>query len=155
MPVALHRLMSRPLTDDETRAFLSEGTRTAKLAWVTKSGRPAVTPVWFVLDEHDRGFDLVFNTAKQSGKAKAFGRDPHVSILVDDERPPFALVKLDGVVELTEDPEERRAFATRIGRRYMGADRAAEFGERNGGDDEWLVRFRPDRMTAVGDIAGY
>jgi len=147
--------MPQQLTDDETRAFLSDGTRTAKLAWVTKSGRPAVTPVWFVLDEHDDGFDLVFNTGKRAGKAKAFARDPHVSIIVDDERPPFGLVKLDGRVELTDVPDERRAFATRIGGRYMGDDRAEEFGARNGGDDEWLVRFRPERITAVADIAGH
>jgi hypothetical protein len=114
--------MARPLDDDETRAFLSEGIRTAKLAWVTKSGRPAVTPVWFV---------------------------------VDDERPPFSLVRLDGRVELSDDPQERLAFATRIGGRYMGADLAEEFGARNGGDDEWLVRFRPERITAVTDVAGY
>lgn len=147
--------MSRTLNDAETRAFLGTGTRTAKLAWVTKSGRPAVTPVWFVLDERDDGFDLVFNTAKQSGKAKVFVRDPHVSIVVDDEQPPFGLVKLDGSVELSDDATEKRAFATRIGSRYMGPDRAEEFGKRNGGDDEWLVRFRPTRMTAVTDIAGY
>ena len=147
--------MSRPLNDDQTRAFLSAGTRTAKVAWVTKSGRPTVTPIWFVLDERDDGFDLVFNTGKESGKAKAFARDPHLSIIVDDERPPFAMVKLDGRVELTEDPAERLAFATRIGGRYMGEARADEFGKRNGGDDEWLVRFRPDRIVAVADIAGY
>ena len=149
------RTMATPLNDDETRAFLSEGTRTAKLAWVTKSGRPAVTPVWFVVDEHEDGFDLVFNTAKAAGKAKAFARDPHVAIIVDDERPPFGLVRLDGRVELSENREERLAFATRIGGRYMGADRAEEFGARNGGDDEWLVRFRPERITAVSNIAGY
>ncbi len=147
--------MARPLDDHETRAFLSDGTRTAKLAWVTRSGRPAVTPVWFVLDERDDGFDLVFNTAKAAGKAKAFARDPRVSIVVDDERPPFGLVRMDGRVELSDEPDERRAFATRIGARYMGADRAEEFGARNGGDDEWLVRFRPERVTAAADIAGY
>jgi len=147
--------MSRQLNDEETRAFLSEGTRTAKLAWVTRSGRPAVTPIWFVIDERDDGFDLVFNTAKESGKGKAFARDPHVSIVVDDERPPFGLVKLDGRVELTDDPDEKRAFATRIGGRYMGAERAEEFGARNGGDDEWLVRLRPDWTSAVADIAGH
>ncbi len=147
--------MARQLDDTETRAFLEFGTRTAKLAWVTKSGRPAVTPIWFVLDHREDGFDLLFNTAKAAGKAKAFARDGHVSIIVDDERPPFGMVKLDGSVELTEDPAERRAFATRIGARYMGADRAEEFGARNGGDDEWLVRFRPDRVSAVADIAGY
>ncbi len=146
--------MARPLDDEETRRFLASGTRTGKLAWVTKSGRPAVTPVWFVVDERADGFDIVFNTAKASGKAKAFARDPRVSLVVDEEHPPYGLVKLDGVVELSDEPESRRAFATRIGGRYMGPDRAEEFGLRNGGDDEWLVRLRPERVTAVTDITG-
>lgn len=146
--------MARPLDLDETRGFLASGTRTGKLAWVTKSGRPAVTPVWFVLDERADGFDLVFNTAKASGKAKAFARDPRVSLVVDEELPPYGLVTLDGVVELRDDPGPKRAFATRIGARYMGTDRADEFGLRNGGDDEWLVRLRPERITAVTDITG-
>ncbi|MEZ5244881.1 MAG: PPOX class F420-dependent oxidoreductase [Acidimicrobiales bacterium] len=146
--------MARPLDDEETRAFLATGTRTGKLAWVTKSGRPAVTPVWFVLDEHDAGFDLVFNTARASGKAKAFARDPRVSLVVDEEHPPYGFVKIDGQVELIDEPTTRLAFATRIGGRYMGADRAEDFGARNGGDDEWLVRLRPDRVTAFADISG-
>lgn len=33
----------------EQRAFLLEGTRTAKLATVRKDGRPHVVPVWFEL----------------------------------------------------------------------------------------------------------
>ena len=146
--------MARQLDDAETRAFLRAGTRTGKLAWVTKSGRPAVTPIWFLLDEHEGGFDLVFNTAKTAGKAKAFARDPRVSLVVDEERPPYGFVKIDGWVELTDDPEARRAFATRIGGRYMGEDRAEDFGARNGGDGEWLVRLRSDRVRAVTDITG-
>ena len=43
----------RPMSDDETRAFLSEGTRTGKLAWVGRDGSPHVAPVWFVLDGDD------------------------------------------------------------------------------------------------------
>jgi PPOX class probable F420-dependent enzyme len=146
--------MARPLDDEETRAFLAAGTRTGKLAWVTKSGRPAVTPIWFVLDEHDGGFDLVFNTTKASGKAKAFARDPRVSLVVDEECPPYGFVKIDGRVELVDEPDSRRALATRIGGRYMGQDRAEAFGARNGGDDEWLVRLRPDKVTALADISG-
>ena len=50
--------MGRAMSDDERRAFLTEGTRTAKLATVRADGRPHVAPVWFVLD----GDVVVFNT---------------------------------------------------------------------------------------------
>jgi hypothetical protein len=37
----------------------------------------------------------------------------------------------------------------------MGADRAAEFGERNTVDGELLVRLHADHVLAQADIAGY
>ena len=46
------------MTDEEWRAFVLEGTRTAKVATVRPDGRPHVAPVWFVLD----GDDVVFTT---------------------------------------------------------------------------------------------
>ena len=56
----------RDMTHVEAIAFLSEGTRTGKLATTSADGRPHVTPVWFVVD----GDDLVFNTWHTSAKAK-------------------------------------------------------------------------------------
>ena len=37
----------------------------------------------------------------------------------------------------------------------MGADRAAEFGERNAIDGELLVRLHADHVFAQADVAGY
>jgi PPOX class probable F420-dependent enzyme len=141
------------MTDEETRAFLSYGTRTGKLAWTAPSGQPHVAPIWFVLDDGAAALELVFNTDADSAKGRALRRDPRVSLLVDDERPPFAFVKLTGTVTISEDLDELAAWATRIGGRYMGADRAAEFGRRNGVPGELLVRLRPDRVIAQADIA--
>src|SRR5512147_181465 len=42
--------MSEKLTDEEWRAFVSEGTRTGKLSTVHADGSPHVAPVWFLLD---------------------------------------------------------------------------------------------------------
>jgi hypothetical protein len=77
-----------------------------------------------------------------------------VSFLVDDERPPFAFVKLTGPVTLSEDLDDVRRWAARIGGRYMGAERAEEFGARNGVPGELLVRLRPARVLASRDVAG-
>jgi PPOX class probable F420-dependent enzyme len=141
------------MTDEETRAFLSYGTRTGKLAWTAPSGQPQVAPIWFVLDDEAAALELVFNTDADSAKGRALRRDPRVALLVDDERPPFAFVKLTGTVTISEDLDELAAWATRIGGRYMGGDRADEFGRRNGVPGELLVRLRPDRVIAQADIA--
>jgi len=141
----------REMTSEETRAFLLTGTRTGKLAWVASSGAPHVAPIWFELD----GDDIVFNTHRQTGKAKAMTREGRVSLLVDMEAPPYAFVKIDGTVTFDDDPGRVRALATRIGARYMGADRAEEFGERNSTSGELIVRLTPAKITALDDVAGY
>ncbi|HSP03808.1 MAG TPA: PPOX class F420-dependent enzyme, partial [Acidimicrobiales bacterium] len=76
-----------------------------------------------------------------------------VSMVVDDEHPPYSFVKVDGTVTLSEDLDEVRRFATIIGGRYMGADLAEEFGARNGVPGELLVRVHPTRVLAAYDIA--
>src|SRR6266513_390312 len=124
--------MSRSMTRDEWRAFVGHGTRTGKLATVRRDGRPHVVPIWFVLD----GDDLVFTTGARSVKGMALRRDPRVCLCVDDERPPYAFVTIDGTAALSEDAGELLRFATSIGGRYMGADRAEEFGRRNAAVDD-------------------
>lgn len=138
------------MTDDERRAFLLEGTRTGKLAWVGKDGRPHVAPIWFVLD----GDDVLFNTHEESGKAKALKRDGRASMVVDDQAPPYSFVKVDGTISFDNDLDAVRALATTIGGRYMGADRADEFGDRNGVPGELVVRLTPTKITAAADVSG-
>jgi len=142
--------MAHSMTPEEVRAFLSHGTRTAKLATSGPGGRPHVMPVWFVLD----GDELVFTTGGDSVKGRNLRRDPRAAVVVDEEVAPYAFVHLRGNVTLSEDPEELRRFATAIGGRYMGADRAEEFGRRNAVPGELLVRLRPERVIAEADVAG-
>jgi len=138
------------MTADEARAFLLERPRTAKLATVRADGRPHVAPVWFDLD----GAQLVFTTWHTTVKAANLRRDPRVSLCVDDEAPPFAFVIVEGIVALSENLDELRAWATRIAGRYMGAAQAAAFGARNGVPGEILVRVQPTRIIGQGAIAG-
>lgn len=137
------------MTDDQWRAFVSAGTRTGKLATVRDDGSPHVVPIWFVLD----GDDFVFNTGKTTVKGRNLARDGRVSLCVDDEDPPFSFVSLFGRAELSEEPDALRHWATRIGARYMGEDRAEEFGTRNAVPGELLVRVRIDKVIAEAGLA--
>jgi PPOX class probable F420-dependent enzyme len=134
----------RRMTEQEWRAFVMEGTRTAKVATARKDGRPHVVPVWFVLD----GEDVVFTTAASSVKGQSLRRDPYACLCVDDQTPPFSFVMVEGPVELSTDLDELRRVTTRIGARYMGAERAEEFGARNAVEGELLVRLRPTHVLA-------
>lgn len=133
----------------EVVEFLMTGTRTGMLGYLASDGRPLVAPVWFLVeDDH-----LVFNTAAGTAKGKALQRDPRVVMTVDDPHPPFSFVQVQGVAELSDDPTALRDIATRIGGRYMGADRAEEFGRRNGVPGELIVRVRPTKVIAAFNLA--
>ncbi|MFB7495750.1 PPOX class F420-dependent oxidoreductase [Streptomyces sp. NPDC056161] len=141
--------MAQKMTDEEWRAFVSDGTRTGKLSTVRADGSPHVAPIWFLLD----GDDVVFNTGKETVKGRNLARDGRVALCVDDDRPPFHFVVLNGQARLSEDLDEIRHWATRIGARYMGEERAEEFGARNGVPGELLVRVAVDKVVAVRDLA--
>jgi PPOX class probable F420-dependent enzyme len=138
------------MTDPAWREFVSVGTRTGKRATTRADGRPHVVPIWFVLD----GDDLVFNTGAQTIKGRSLTRTGWASICVDDDRPPYSFVAVSGPVRISTDVEDMLAYATRIGGRYMGEDRAEEFGRRNAVEGELLVRLRAEHVYALGDVAG-
>jgi PPOX class probable F420-dependent enzyme len=89
----------REMSQAERRAFLTEGTRTGKLATVRADGSPHVVPIWFALDDDA----LVFTVDAASVKAKALRRDPRVSVCVDEELPPYAFVLVEGTAVILDD----------------------------------------------------
>ncbi|MFI6765156.1 PPOX class F420-dependent oxidoreductase [Streptomyces sp. NPDC050355] len=141
--------MGHKMSKDEWRRFLSEGARTGKLATVRADGGPHIAPVWFLLD----GDDLVFNTGAETVKGRNLARDGRVALCVDDERPPFSFAVVQGAAEISDELPEVRDWATRIAARYMGEDRAEEFGARNGVPGEVVVRVKIDKVVAVAALA--
>jgi PPOX class probable F420-dependent enzyme len=137
------------MTDAEWKQFVMETPRTAKVAVVRRDGRPHVTPTWIILD----GDQILFTTHRESLKGKALLRDPRISLCMDDERPPFSFVTVDGTADISEDLAELRRWATRIGGRYMGEDQAEAYGARNGVPGELLVRVTALHVSAFRDIA--
>lgn len=149
----------RPAPDGWWQDFI-EATppRTCKLAVTRKDGSPHVAPVWVDLDRGagpDGDDQIVFMTSADTLKGKAILRDGRVALCFDDERPPFAFVTIAGTTTTSTDPDALLAWGTRIGGRYMGADRAEAFGRRNAVPPEMVVRVTPTRVTAKVDVAGW
>jgi PPOX class probable F420-dependent enzyme len=134
---------------DEVTEFLSAGNRPAMLGSLAADGRPLVAPVWFIVD----GDELVFNTARESAKGRALARDSRVVICVDDPRPPYSFVQVQGIATVQDGAPDLLDIATRIGGRYMGADRAEEIGRRNGVPGELVVRVRPTKVVSAFNVA--
>jgi PPOX class probable F420-dependent enzyme len=137
------------MTGDEWRRFAFDTPRTAKLATVRADGSPHVAPVWVALD----GDEIVFTTGEDTVKGKAVRRDPRVAISFDDEDPPFSFVVIEGDARIDADEGERLTWATNIAGRYVGAERADEFGRRNAVPTELLVRVRPRRIVGEWNVS--
>ena len=139
------------MTDQEVQAFLSSTpARPGTLATTRADGRSHVAPVWFVTDDNG---DIIFNTGRDTVKGRNLARTHFAALCVQDDRAPFSFVTIEGEVTLSEELEEVRKWAAIIGGHYMGADRAEEFGARNGVEGELLVRLHPDRVVSAADLA--
>jgi len=141
--------MARAMTPEEYHEFLLGSVRTATLATVRADGRPHAAPVWYHMD----GETFVFTTGKDTVKGENLARDGHVSLCIDDERPPFHFVTVEGVATLVDGDPDLLFWATRIGGRYMGEDQAEAFGRRNAVPGELLVRVEPRKVIAQKNIA--
>jgi PPOX class probable F420-dependent enzyme len=142
-----------PKLSERVVSFLSTGTRTGMLGYVAADGRPLVAPVRFVVDMGQDDGQLAFITGRDTSKGRALARDSRVVICVDDPHPPYSFVQVQGVATVTEDPPDVLDIATRTGARYMGAERADEFGRRNAVPGELVVRVRPTKVVTGFDIS--
>ena len=140
----------QPMTDDQVLAFLRDPVRPGILATVRADGRSHAAPIWYDVDDDG---SIVFNTGEGTVKGRNLRRAGRASMCVQDDRPPFSFVTVEGPVTLIDDLDQVRAWAGRIGGRYMGADRADEYGDRNGVPGELLVRLTPEHVVAAADVA--
>lgn len=133
----------------ESRAFLTNGAHTAKVATIRADGSPHVAPVWFIMD----GDSIIFTTWHTTVKAANIRRDARISICVDDENPPYAFARIDGTAELIDNLQELRKWSTPLAARYMGDELAEAYGKRNGVPGELLVRVTPKKVVFQTGIA--
>jgi len=132
----------------EAVALLASGTHTAKLA-TANGDDPHVAPVWFVVD----GDDLVFTTGERTIKGRHLRANPRAAVCVDVEVFPYTFVVVRGPVSLDPAPPDMLEWSTRIAARYVPAERAQWYGERNAVPGEMLCRLRMERVIAESDIA--
>ena len=141
------------MTKDEIRNFLLQGTFTGKLGTINKNGTPHIVPIWFTLDNKN---NILFTTGDTSVRAKNIRRDNRVRLCVDDQVPLYSFVIIDGIAKINSNkPTEIYKWAKRIAGRYMGNDKAEEYGRRNSSEDELLIKIKPTTVIGEKDVAGW
>ncbi|HLM65039.1 MAG TPA: PPOX class F420-dependent oxidoreductase [Acidimicrobiales bacterium] len=143
--MAYHRM-----TEEEWQRFVREPVRAGVLATTRKDGHPHAAPVWYDLDDDGT---IMFNTGADTVKGRAVRRDGRATLCVQDDQPPFSFVTIEGSTTWSDELTEVRAWAGRIGARYMGAERGDEYGARNGVPGELVVRLTPTRVVGFADMA--
>jgi PPOX class probable F420-dependent enzyme len=133
------------MTAEEILAYIDEAPRTGHLATVREDGRPHVSVIWVTRD----GEDIVFTTWHTSVKGRNITRTGQAALSIDDTADNSSYVLIEGTVTMDPDPEQSRIWATKLGGKYMGEDRAEEFGKRNGVPGEYVCRLRPTHMSGM------
>jgi PPOX class probable F420-dependent enzyme len=138
------------MSENEWGEFVMQSSRTGKLATVRADGRPHLVPIWFMLDQGS----LVFMTGETTVKAGNIYRGRRVAVCVDDESFPFSYVTVEGEAEVLDpDPDELVEISTEIAKRYVGEERAEEYGKRNAVPGELLIRVIPTKIITVKNVA--
>jgi PPOX class probable F420-dependent enzyme len=142
--------MPHKMTKDEAWRFLRSGSMTATFASIRDDGRPHAVPTWYAVD----GDEIVFTTWHTTVKAANIRERSSVVVLVQDPKPPYAYVSVEGEARLIDDLGQCQDISTLLGGKYMGAERAEEFGKRNGVEGELVVRVRPTKIFGEANVAG-
>lgn len=89
----IRRAVSRgvDMTDRNLQRFLSQP-RSASLAYSRRDGSPFLVPVWFQW----RDGEVRIGTGAADPKVAAIRRNPRVTVLVHDDRPPYRVVIMEG-----------------------------------------------------------
>jgi PPOX class probable F420-dependent enzyme len=99
--------------------FLAER-RVAVLATLGPDGAPVLTPIWYLY----RDGRFYMRTGRESVKARNVGRDPRVTVCVQDERPPYRSVSVHGRASIEGEQEGLEVI---IARRYLGSVAGAAY----------------------------
>lgn len=105
------------MSDDEISTYLDQQ-RSATIATIGPNGLPHLVAMWYaVVDGH-----IWFETKGRSQKAVNIGRDPRMTILIEDGHTYDTLrgVSFEGTAVVSEDPDDLWKVGVSVWERYNG-----------------------------------
>jgi uncharacterized protein len=139
----------KAFTECERQEFLA-AKHVAVLSVAAADGRPpASAPIWY---GYTPGGNIVINTGAAARKSKLIERAGVVTLVVQNEEPPYQYVAVEGTVVDTTRPaplDVREEIAVR----YLGEEGARAFVRSMESQDSVLFTIRPDRWLTA-DFSG-
>ena len=99
----------------------------ARLAYIWSDGTPRVVPIWF----HWNGQEIVMGTPPKAPKLKALGKNPKVSLTIDNNEFPNKVLLIRGTARLEAVDGIVPEYAL-AAERYFGAEQG----------QKWLTQLR-------------
>jgi hypothetical protein len=135
--------MSPSMSKEEREQFLTD-LHVGVLSVNAGEGRaPITTSVWY---SYQPGGPVTLTTSRHSRKAVAIAAQGRFSLCVQDERPPFRYVTVEGpaVIENVD-----RAERLTIAQRYLGVEGGRAFVTEEPGIDDVAIRLTPERWLTA------
>lgn len=125
------------MTSAEAEAFLAD--LHVGILSIARDGKgPLALPIWY---QYENG-EVVISMSDNSAKAALLRRHERASLTVQQEKPPYKYVMVDGPVTLTHEHGDTLSMATR----YLGAEMGAWYAEQNPpGEHSVIARLAPER----------
>src|ERR1700751_2759238 len=132
-------------SETERQEFLA-ALHVAVLSGPAADGRPpASVPIWY---DYAPGGNIRINTGAASRKSKLIERAGAVTLVVQNEQPPYQYVVVEGTVVNTTRPTPRDV-REEIAIRYLGEEGGRAFIRSMEGQDTVLFTVRPDRWITA------
>jgi nitroimidazol reductase NimA-like FMN-containing flavoprotein (pyridoxamine 5'-phosphate oxidase superfamily) len=131
-----------PLTTDELVAFLNEAP-IARLSSMNPDGTIHSAPVYFKYNDGD----ILIGTQEVTRKVRNSKQNPKVTVLIDNQAPPYKGVVIYGNAEL--DYEDVIAKRVAIFERYMPTENAQQLATGLANNHvPVIIRVKPSRMIS-------
>jgi PPOX class probable F420-dependent enzyme len=129
------------MTPEQREAFLAD--LHVGILSIQRDGKgPLALPIWY---QYEAG-QVVIHMAGDSVKAKLLRRHGRASMTVQDERPPYRYVMVEGPVTLAHEDRDILAMAVR----YLGDEMGRQYADANQGSaDSVVARLTPERWLST------
>jgi len=101
-------------------------------------GGPLAAPVWYT---YQPGGTVNVSTSRGSRKASAIAAASRFSLCVQDERPPYKYVTVEGPAVMEDASQAERL---ELARRYLGPDGGDAYLAANPGGTQVMIRMTPE-----------
>lgn len=135
------------MTIEEREAFLAQPW-IAVISIPEPGHGPLTVPVWYL---YEPGGDVRIWTGRKTRKAQLLQAAERISVCVQDPRPPYKYVSVEGPIHIEAVHFERdvRPMALHYFGAEMGEQYLARIGGAAGVADDILVRVKPERWLTV------